>query len=219
VKPPPPVTAPDSGRSGTWLEPRFVGRVAPGALVELVVSHGGLSKRAVLEARVRKTQAEPFAVVPLSRTGTVAKASIRLDTPRVEVFVVAREKRRVVAQAGSEAEPLVVSPVSTAPALADAWSETPPPPAAPPPPLPGPVDTATAAAPPPPLTPPPPPAGGDTSELGTMEITLLAVGGAVVVASVVTAVLLLATRTPRCDVQEGQGCVEVQVVPSSLVRF
>lgn len=212
--------APPSDKRGPWVEARIVGRIAPGALVDVVASYGGLSKRAIIEARVKKGQAEPFAIVPLSRTGTVAKAAIRLDTPRVEVFVTAREKRKVVAQDGSEASPKVINPVSSTPALADAWSAAPPPPMAPPPPLPGPVETSSAAATPPPgVTPPPPPSAGSTSALGTTEIVLLSVGGAVVVASVVTAVLLLATRAPRCDVAEGQGCVEVQVVPSSLVAF
>jgi len=201
---------------------KIVGPTRPGATVRLVASHGGLPKRARFEARVRRSQAGPFERLRLTRSGTVAEAKLVLDSPRLEVFVEAKRGKRVLAASGSEASPLVITPVSTTPSYAEALSEPAPPPQAPPPPLPSATGTSSTAgyvAPPPPGVTPPPPPAQSTSELGATEITLLAVGGAVVVASVVTAVLLLATRTPRCDVLEGQGCVEVQVVPSSLVRF
>lgn len=217
-KPTPKVAPPPS--KGRWIDFTVQGEPRPGATVKVVARHGGLSKRARLELRVQRSQGGKFEVVPMSRTGTVAVAPLVLDSPRLEIFVVARQGKSIVAQAGSETETRALAPVSSAPSLAEAWSSAAPPPAAPPPPLPGPVNTSTVAPPPPLTEAPPPPAGaGDSSGLGTMEITLLAVGGAVVVASVVTAVLLLATRTPGCNVREGQGCVEVQVVPSSLLRF
>lgn len=209
---------------GPWIDFTVVGEVRPGATVKVVARHGNLPRRARLEARVRRSQRGRFEVLKMSRTGTVAQTPLVLDSPRLEIYVVARRGKRVLAQAGSEQTPRAVTPVSTAPSLAEAWSGGPPPATSPPPPpLPPPSQTSSvASAPPPPdLTPPPPddPGASSSSSLGSMEITLLAVGGAVVVASVVTAVLLLATRTPGCNVREGQGCVEVQVVPSSLLRF
>lgn len=215
---------PPPARPDRWLDFTISGPRRPGATLQIVARYGGLGRRARLEAKVRRSQSGPFETVELTRTGTVAKGDVLLDVPRLEVFVVAKRGRRVLARAGSATRPRAITPASAAPALADAWSSPPPPPSAPPPPLPPPepARTSTATAPPPPgVAPPPPPPPGATadSSLGTTEITLLAVGGAVVVASVVTAVLLLATRTPRCNVREGQGCVEVEVVPSSLVRF
>ncbi len=211
-------------KKGPWVDFRVVGEVRPGATVKIVASYKGVPRRARFEAKVRRSQAGPFETIRLSRTGTLAVGRLVLDSPRLEIFVVARRGRRIVAQAGSESKTFAVAPVSSTPTLAEAWSTPAPPPAAPPPPLPQ-AQTATVAPaygsgpPPPGVVPPAPPPAQEAGQLNGTEIAILAAGGAVVVTAVVVAVLLLAPRTPKCDAVENQGCVEVQVVPSSLLRF
>jgi hypothetical protein len=202
--------APPTAPRGPWLAPRVVGELAPGRKVMLVVEHGGMPKAARFELWVKRSQTGSFRKSELPRTGTVASTLLDLDRPRLEYFVEARQGQRVLARAGSDAEPLSISTVPPPPPLVVAWAE--------------PKATATASVAPsrtataavaavPPRAPQPAREAPSTSGLTDGEILMIVAGGAVLVAGVAVAAVLLAGGEPACDVGEGLGCTEVRVLP------
>jgi hypothetical protein len=188
-----------------------LGTIALGETVTLLVKHGNLPKRAKLEALIKRTQTGPFKPLPLIATGTVAKQKLEIDRPKLELYIRAKLGKKILAQLGSELDPIILSTTPPPPPLAQAWSEPPPPLSRT-----ATVSTSTTArltetAPPPP---PPAVAGGGLSGL---EIGLIAGGAGLIVVGVAIAVIVVATKQSNCEVEEGFGCVEVQVLP--LVRF
>ncbi|MCK6552841.1 hypothetical protein L6R52_43860, partial [Myxococcota bacterium] len=214
---PPPVVRP----SGPWIAHVVRGDVRPGRTVTLVIESGNLPRATKLELMMRRSQTAEYRAEALTKTGTVSTKKIVLDRPRVELYVRAIAKKKVVAELGTPDEPVVISTLPPPPALVEAWST--------PERRPKLIQTSTTstgtlalvalqpktstkAATPPIVATKVAPKSDDTALwIG------LAVGGAVVVAGVIVLVVLLTGSDGACDAPEGFGCTEIQVSP--LVSF
>ena len=207
-EPPPKAEArpapPAAAKLGPWMRQRLDGEVLLGRSVELVIEHQGLPRDARFDAWIRRTQTGAFRRVQLARTGTVAKGSLELDRPRIELYVTATQGRKVVARVGSETEPVVVSTEPPPPPIVQAWSGDLPKvaPSAE-------VRTSTTVA----AAPVAATRVESTSALTDLEIGLIAAGGAVVVTGLVILAVVLFGKPKACDAREGFGCTEVTILP------
>jgi hypothetical protein len=219
---------------------RVEGRVALGKTVTVVVETFKLPKGARLELSVRDSETGPFKPMPLTKTGTLSVRKLRLDQPRYELYVRAFKGKKLIAEAGSEQEPRVITALTSPPSIDEAWAEQPKKTSSSEPPSlarqmaelekaepdrPQPAlttttsvapasasaaKTKTSTAPSARLVAPP-----EDDDSTPLIIGLAAAGVAVVAGTIVLVVLL--TKKSDCNTREGLGCAQIQVRP--LVSF
>jgi hypothetical protein len=184
------------------LTPRINGQIVSMGRVELVVEANVLPKNARIEARIKRTGAQRYELVPMVRTGTIARIELKLDHPRFEIYFEAKIGEAVIARAASNEAPLIIEPRGP-PGIHQAWSQ----PQAMATGTSTPTSTSTVAL----VSAPIAEDGGP--ELGETEILIIA--GAVVAAALVTTavVVILTSRSGACEAPEGFGCTEIRVLP------
>jgi hypothetical protein len=213
-EPPPP---PKPKALGPTLRHRVLGQVLAGRTITLVIEHEKLPKGAKLELYIRRAQTSPFKQELLTKTGTTAVRKITMDRPRIELYARAVKAKKVVAQIGTENDPIVISTLPPPPWLVDAWGvkeERPQ--------LMEKVGTASTATAAPAkastesLVPPP---QVEPKDDGGDDVLLWAGigGGVVLLAGAVVLTVFLLSGEDACDVEDGLGCAEIQILP--LVSF
>jgi len=195
------VRPPDGGPALVF---RVIGKVQEHARIRVVVDAFGVPRSAKIEARIRTEGSrvyQPYLMPWVVGTATQAALALTLDEPRYEIYVEAKSGKKVVARAGSVAEPIVLEPAAV-PSLAEAYS--------------GDVATATTTRTSTAVAIATVPVSND--EPWTTTEALILAGGVLAAALIVVLVVVASTSgTNNCDANEGFGCTDVSVRP--LLRF
>jgi tetratricopeptide (TPR) repeat protein len=184
------------------LEIRTEGSLSRGSTARVVVSHAGFPRETKFQISVRRSMYGPFITQSMTKTATSAEYRLRLDRPRIEMFVEALRGAVVAGRIGSPSEPLVVRTGPEVPDLESAWSATEPSPSQD-----APVRYASS----------PQELDSDDSDV---EIVVLVVGVALAIAGVTALAIAVGSSSgSTCQAPSGYGCADIVVGPGQGLSF